>query len=170
MKKYYLEGLDHPNTYKLFVRTMCAYSSAFSLVYFRYTENEKQKRSCRTIKERLKPYKISKRNTNVMPSMITGNWLNHIYELTFYRVCFETADVLESVKNLYEWDYPKHPMDLCFFKDGYAWFISSAHEFDCTLYTNDSALIRGLQSLGIQVEQVGEIDEASLFYEQDTII
>lgn len=168
MRSYSLSGLSVQKNYKIFIRYMSAYSNAFSLVYFRYKEDEKIRRTVRSIQKKLSPYIIkSKRFKGLakLPSMLTANQFHHIYELTLYKTCFETIDVLESVHSIRDWDYPKRPMDLSFYQNGYAWFTSSAHE-DCNvLYTDDPHIIQDLIDIGINVVEKDDVDCASLFYE-----
>lgn len=167
MQSYYVQGLDEKENYQMFVRYMSAYSNAFSLVYFRYTENERVKKSVRAIKKKLAPYKISTERKTVLPSMVTLNEFHHIYELAIYRTNFDTLDVLESAESIFDWDYPSRPMDLSFFQNGYAWFASSAHEQWNALYTEDKHILQDLQDLGIQAIAKEDVALSSLYFDRN---
>ena len=165
MRSYSLSGLSDPENYKIFIRYMSAYSNAFSLVYFKYKEDEKERRTVLSIQKKLSPYLITSKRLARLPSMCTENQFQHIYELTIYKTCFETIDVLESVRSIRAWDYPKRPMDLSFYQNGYAWFTSSAHEDRNVLYTDDSHIIQDLIDIGIIVVEKEDVDYTSLLYE-----
>ena len=164
MKQYSVEGCERKTLYPLLVRFIGAYSTHFSLVYFRYKEEERVRFSVKQIQKKLQPYMVSSVRTNNMPSMITMNDNNHIYEFTLYKSTQETGRILETVHSLWSWDYPKYPMDLCFYRNGYAWFVSSAHEKDCYLYAGkEDKMLDDLESLGFRLTPCGEVEQASLF-------
>lgn len=167
MKSYILQGLEVAEKYKVFVRYMSAYSSAFSLVFFRHNENEKINRTTKTIQKRLVPYLIACKRQSKLPSMITANQFQHIYELSIYQTCFETIDVLETAHSIFDWDYPNRPMDLSFFRNGYAWFSSSAHEKCCMLYTDDLYVVQDLQDMGLQIIEKDDMDVSSVYFDED---
>ena len=163
MHQYFLNGLEKKELYSAFIRYMINRSEEFSLVYFSYP-NTRMKSSIRAIKESLAPFQLSRKETNIMPSMATLNEERGRYLLTYYRAAPDALDILERAGSLYEWDYPMFPMDLCFFREGYAWFISSAHERWNTLYTDHPETIRELETLGLTAEPEGMINDEKLFY------
>ena len=163
MKSYYLEGLDNTDTYRSFVEYMIEHSNEFSVVYLRFSDG-KLKKSMRKIKEELKPFHLRRAETNVMPSMITLNGENGHYILTYYLADEKALPILKRVDSIMEWDYPKMPMDLCFFRDGYAWFVSSAHEGYCILYTDDPNTLEEIRGLGITTEYNEDIPTDKLFF------
>ena len=157
---------DKTNYDKL-IDFMIANSDAFSLVYFKYKENEKLKHQAKSLSIALKPFKIFQKNTNIMPSMITVNQNKHIYNLTIYKACAEVLPLLKSVDSLWEWDYPYYPMDLCFFRNGYAWFVSSAHENYNSLNTDDKEMISAIGDLDLHLSKCDDVSSDWLFYFPD---
>lgn len=166
MKSFFLENFKGKDQYWLFLCIMMVHSDAFSLVYFRYNENEKLKRTARKIKDALKPYKIYAENVTEWPSMITLNEMGHIYRLEMYRSDMGTEEILYTSNGIYNWDYPKFPMDLCFYKDGYAIFASCAHERINTLYTDDEVLLALLQDIGLELVEEDNVPKSNIFYEK----
>ncbi|MBQ3424380.1 MAG: hypothetical protein IJH38_04190 [Clostridia bacterium] len=163
MKSYFVEGCDSKELYQKLIRYMIAYSDSFSLTYFRHNRIERLKRTAKRIKEKLEPYKLYAKETTHLPSMETLNYNSHIYELTVYRASAEVVSVLEELDSLWQWDYPCYPMDLCFFKSGLAWFMSSAHEEYAILYTDDPGVINDLRDLGLKFSGVREAGEDELY-------
>ena len=53
-------------------------------------------------------------------------------------------------KNLYNWLNPNYPEDVAFFKDGYCWLYSVAHEDICDIYCTDEAEYDTLKEIGIE--------------------
>ena len=166
MNSYYIEGCDTKDYYKKFIRFMMSYSESFSCVYFKYNDKERLKKTVSIIKERLEPYKLYSEKTSQLPSMETTNENGHIYELTVYRSCVQAVSILEEVGSLWKWDYPRYPMDLCFFRAGYAWFVSSAHEEYGILYTDDLGIINYLCNLGIKLKKGNAVKDDELYWEK----
>ena len=173
MNKYHVENFTSKSVYHDFLSLMLAHSDAFSLVYFQYDRNEEPHENVRRIMEALSPYEISNKDVTRWPGTITMDF-RHIYNLRVYRinkinpiVVFDILDVLETADSLWDWDYPKYPMDLCFYKNGFAWFASSAHEQWNALYTDEPAGIAAdLESIGLQLSQGGDIVDSELFYDE----
>ena len=169
--RYYVEGLDVPNTYQQFLALLLAYSEAFSFIYFKYREGEKTKRLTREIQKRLSPFKISAKNVSQWGGTITLNEFEHVYRMITYKIdrakIFDIVDVFEAVESLYDWDYPKYPMDPCFYKDGYAWFTVCSHELDNTLYLRKDGSfppIADFESIGAKLIPEGKVAETDLFH------
>lgn len=167
MKCYYVSGLDDRTAYLKFVQYMIERSSSFSLVYFRYNSSEKLKKTCRSVKTDLASYKLFEKNVLKWPSMETRNENGHIYRLAMYRSVPEVESVLARANSLWDWDYPALPMDLCFYKDGYAWFAASSHETWNCLYIDDANTAAEMRALGFVLTDEAEIDDTSVFYEKD---
>ena len=64
------------------------------------------------IEQKLQPYKLFSKKTNILPSMVTLNESGNIYNLVAYKSVPEVVDVLGLVDSLWDWDYPEYPMDL----------------------------------------------------------
>ena len=165
MKKYYLEDLNSKEQYCKFINYMVKNSDKFSLVYFKYSENEKVKSTAKEMGKLLKPYKIFSYNGNQWPSTVTLNENNHIYKIYLYKVAPGVEEILTKPNNLFDWDYPNLPMDLCFYKDGYSWFASSSHEHYASIYLETKEEFSNLINLGIEMSYVKEVDRSKLFLE-----
>lgn len=163
IKDYYIDALDDRAVYTKFIDYMVAHSDAFSVVYFKYRDAERTKKSTREMKKQLEPYKLFSCNVDKWPGTETENDAGHIYRLAVYRCGEGAADILKSVDNLYAWNYPAFPMDLAFYRDGYAWFASCAHEWLMWLYTNDALAVAEMSALGLSVEEVRETDSEKMF-------
>lgn len=165
MKSYYVAKLDTSCMYLKFIEYMLKKSSAFSLVYFRYNSSEKLKKTTRTLKNNLAPYKLFEKNVLAWPSMITLNRGGHIYRLAMYKATNEVGGILSAVNSLWDWDYPALPMDLCFYRNGYAWFAASSHERWNSLYVNDEEIIKEMREEGFELVDETEVSDDSVFYE-----
>ena len=148
MKLFYLINLDIEEIYEKFIEIMLDYSDYFSLIYFQYKPGEKMKKSSRLIKDSLLKYKYISKNVKEWPGTISLD-REHIYGFTLYHSNDSVNQILRSVKSVYNWDYPKYPMDLCFYKDGCCIFDSVAHEEIARLYSNDNNLIELLSEIGV---------------------
>ena len=169
MKKYYIRDFDNKENYLKFIHYLMSNSDTFSLVYFRYQENSKPTRTTKQVSKMLDPYKIYAERVYEWPSMITWDTV-HIYKLTMYRACEEAEEALALADCLYDWDYSKYPMDLCFYKDGYCWFATSSHECWNALYTNSKKTKIELEKLGVIIDDECDFDESNLFYNEKAII
>lgn len=165
MRMYILDEFEDKEIYLRFVRYMLLHSDTFSLVYFKYTDSEKTKRTTKEVKELLSPYKIFAVNGNQWPSMVTLNENNHIYRITLYKAEPGAEVGLTKAEKLFDWDYPLLPMDLCFYKDGYAWFGSSGHSRYAFLYVDNEQTVEELKMLGISLQFDREINRSKLFLE-----
>lgn len=141
--------LEQKESYRKFIDIMSEYSDAFSVVYFQYRETERKRITVRIVEKKLKKDLIYSCHSNKWPGTETLNRLNHIYNLSFYKVNEDTCEILKKVHSLYSWDYPNYPMDLCFYKNGYGFFESSAHEEYNRIYTDDETLINELRKNGL---------------------
>ena len=166
MKSYFLEEFENKEKYNSFIEYMLTYSDTFSLVYFKYRENEKLNSNVKKIKELLRPYKIFAVNGNQWPSTVTLNQNNHIYNVVLYRADMDSKVALLKAVGIFEWDYPAFPMDLCFYRNGYAWFSLSAHEHIANLFLEDDKTFSDLTDLGINLYYECDIDNSKLFFER----
>ena len=166
MKKYYMDAFESKEKFCNFINYMVSHSDKFSLVYFRYKENEPLKKSAKEIKTALSQYKIFSINGNQWPSTVTLNANNHIYNINLYKADPETEKTLTKADDIFDWDYPRFPMDLCFYKDGYAWFISSGHEGFAYVLIDDNQSYDDLIRLGANLSYVKDIDDSKLFFEE----
>ena len=164
MKAYYIEEFSNKTEYLSFIRYMLLHSDTFSFISFKYHEGEKIKKTTKEVLQLLAPYKLYTQNVNAWPGTVTKNFNNHIYKLIMYKATLDAIPALSKANCLFDWDYPKFPMDLSFYKEGYAWFASSSHEQWNALYTDSKTVIDDLKQLGICIKYVQDVDESSLFF------
>ncbi len=163
MIKYYLENLDDEIIYKRFIKIMVRHSDAFSFVQVRYTEKDKVKKSVKEIKKLLKPYKIYAKNVVEWPGTPGtiafkdgGIPCKSVYRIYTYRCREEVISALNKASIMRDWDYPDFPMDLAFYRNGYAWFFSVAHEQIYRLFLNkkeDCNILNELNEAGVVLSQ-----------------
>lgn len=170
MNEYWLEDFNNKENYLQFVEYMVEKSDAFSLVYFRYHKSEKIKSNVKEIKTLLRPFLIKSWYGTKWASMETLNEKNHLYQIATYRSERETSKALGKARCIFDWDYPNYPMDLCFFKNGTAWFSSSSHERTAYLYTENQQAIKELEDLGAKITLYDNVDPSFLFYEENAIV
>lgn len=166
--RYFVEGCEQKDISRSFIRILLACSDAFSLIYFRYKENEKQKKSTLKIKKKFAPYKLCSKEVTEWPgTKLYGNEQGHIYQMETYSIDMAMLPVFDSVDTIWDWDYPQFPMDPCFYRNGYAWFSISTHEHDNSLYLREDESVPSvldLESFGLKLIPQGEVKESELFY------
>ena len=166
ISSYYINEFKNREDYINFIKYFVHNSDAFSLVYFRYTKNERVKESVKKIKKLLQPYKIYSKTSNEWPGTKTLNYNNHIYTLCLYRSDERVIDILSIVNDIFDWEYPDYPMDLSFFKNGYAWLTTCSHEYFCILYTNNKSIVTDLKELGVDIEKGETVYTTNIFYDE----
>ena len=98
---------------------------------------------------------------------MTLNENGHIYKLTLYRAESGAFDALAEADGLFDWDHPQFPMDLCFFKDGFAWFVSSGHGGYAVLYTDSDDVVERLSDISTKIRLNGEVKASDLYAIED---
>ncbi len=169
MKAYYVENLEQRNAYLTFLSYVFEHSDVFSLLYFKYQDSERTRKTTKEIKDALSPYKIFAKDVQEWPGTVSMDD-RHIHRLVLYRADPRAKTVLERVEHLYEWSYSKYPMDLAFFKDGYAWFWSCAHEGLNELYLSDDAMKDDMEAQGILLSECGETTVEKLFFHPKAVL
>ncbi len=165
MKSYFVEEFDSAETYNAFIRYMLTKSDAFSLIYAKNRMARKWRPNVKEIRSLLRPYMIYKKRTTKWASMETLS-TTEIYEMVLYRSDPAVQPILQRATRLFEWDDPQFPMDLCFFRNGYAWFAESSHERWDELYIDDRSIRDDLIALGAKLSRGDDIDERSLFHDE----
>ena len=61
---YYVDGCEEEKTSQLFLRVILSYSDAFSLIYFRYREDEALSKTASDIEKQLEPYMLFSQDVN----------------------------------------------------------------------------------------------------------
>jgi hypothetical protein len=170
---YYVCNCEDKEVTRTLFATLFAYSDSFSLLYYKTKEDEKLKRGVREIKKALDKYRIGSKRVLEWP--MTEQWPDHepICQLVTYKTSLEVFPIIEKVGCLWDWDYPSRPSDIAFYKNGYAWFESCAHEKLNTLYLaegKDFPQVSDLESIGIVLEPDGKVQQERLFFNEQAII
>ena len=135
---YYLEGLEDKTIWNKLTGMLFAFSDTFSLITFKYHQNEKASPTTTKILKEVSRYRIGSRIVKKWPSTEILGDQKHIYRMNLFRIDLNGIDklfsVFEQVGTLWDWDYPDYPMDPCFYKNGYAWFSVSTHEHECQVF------------------------------------
>lgn len=161
MNEYYVETMKTKKIYDDYIYHMLSHSDFFSVVYYRLRKESPLNKYLKEYKKALRPYILHAENAHKWPNMETWD-KRSVYRLAFYYADMKCYDILTRVNDIFEWDYPRAPMDLCFYKDGYCWFALTAHEYDAFVYTNNEKDIQELRELGVTVEF--SEDNARLFH------
>lgn len=74
----------------------------------------------------------------------------HHSAIYYFRLSKKMKDILGDRNDLYSWKYPTSIEDLCFFREGYCWLDSVAHEELCFIYCKDEEEYEYLKSIGIE--------------------
>lgn len=125
------------------------------------------KKSKEPFLQKLQPYLVKVRHKpEEWPSTKCGdsNSSKINFDINLYKVCKEVRPHLLEPEGLYHWIYPYFPEDLCFFKDGYCWLSTSAHERDASIYTNNKDDVQELKNLGLKFKYKEQ--EIKMFYEE----
>lgn len=101
MKEFFVEEFSSQESYRRFIKYMLSHSQLFSVIYFRYRENEPMKKRPKMLYEKLKKFKEYSITTSEWPGTITMDD-DHIYKLVYYRAEMECFDWLIQVPGLYE--------------------------------------------------------------------
>jgi len=86
------------------------------------------------------------------------------FDINVYKVCKQVRRYLMEPNGLFHWIYPYFPEDLCFFKDGYCWLSTSAHERDAEIYTNNEDEVQVLKNLGLKFKYKEQ--DIKMFHEE----
>ncbi len=72
---------------------------------------------------------------------------NHIY---YIKMTKEIQEEMLKKQSLFDWIFPTSLEDLCFFKDGYCWLYSVAHEEILDIYCENEEEYNYLKSIGVE--------------------
>lgn len=128
-------------------------------IFDRYTE---------PVLNNLKAYLIKKRDFPTEWPGIKVIFTNGTrVDIYVYRVCNEVKPFLLQTKGLFKWKYPYFPDDLSFFKNGYCWFYTVAHEEYGFIFVESHDEINCLEEMGLNFKFAKcDDDEQPLFYEE----
>lgn len=117
--------------------------------------------------QKLQPYLVKERHKpEEWPSTKCGeNNSDKIhFDINVYKVCKQVRRYLLEPKGLFHWIHPYFPEDLCFFKDGFCWISTSAHERKAEIYTKEEDDTKVLKNLGLKFKS--EKKETRMFHEE----
>ena len=158
MKKYCLDAFLTKEKYIDFIKYMLSKSDYFSLIDFRYKKNEPMKKGTKLIFEALKKYRVYSQYTEKWPGTETFD-TDNFYKIIFYKADVEAYESLTIVDNIFDWYYPNAPMDLCFYRNGFCWYESAAHEGEAYLYVDDLDEIYEIEKIGLNTWWSGESND-----------
>lgn len=119
--------------------------------------------------EKIKPFLINTRNlpTEWPGKKVVFHTKYQSLDISVYKVCNDVREYLLEPKGIFNWKYPYFPDDLCFFKNGYCWFSTCAHEWYGCMFVDTYEDVEKLQNIGMVFNiQESDITEESLFYEK----
>lgn len=163
MYEYYIDKFKSRKAYHQFLEYAIAKSEYFSLVFFQHVPTEEFSPTAQMIYDRLMPYQVHQTITDQWPGTITFNSNHHIYQMSIYKCKPEVINILKEPDSLFDWDYPMYPMDLAFFRNGYCWISSTAHEEFAAIYLNSKTEASELTQLGIELSYSDEIEQSDTF-------
>lgn len=90
------------------------------------------------------------------------------FEIFFIKTSDKLKKYLLSNNDLYNWLHTKYPEDVSFFKNGYCWLYSVAHEELCYIYCENKEEYEYLKSIGIEFvdTEYKETPQNELYYEE----
>jgi len=149
--------------YDKFIEYAFSISDVFMFMICDYGDTSKFSKSVRPFLKSIEPHLILRYNSNRWPANITLDKRKHI--LSFYKCCEETKSQLLRVNGLYNWGYPDLPEDLCFFINGYCWFMSTSHESFSCVNSNNSSIFIELKNIGFKFDDLAD-DSLLYFFEK----
>ena len=164
---YSIENGQDKVATKALYSILFAYSDSFSLVYCKPNVQTLFHLMPVLIKWRLRKYLLQTKQVSSWPGTWIGKGSKQMYFLQTYQTNYKAFEIISCVSILWKWNAPAYPMDLCFYKNGIAWFELTAHEHLSKLYIGREGcfpLKEDIESLGIQLEFVASVNEDKLYH------
>lgn len=91
-----------------------------------------------------------------------------LFEVMFFKTDNELKNYMLSNRDLYKWLNPNYLEDVSFFKNGYCWLYSVAHEDLCVIFCESEEEYNYLRSIGIVFweEEFTPISKEEVYYEE----
>ena len=91
-------------------------------------------------------------------------------DILFYKFDDDLVSFLLKKNNLYDWLNPNSPEDIAFFKNGYCWLYSVAHEDICDIYCKNRKEYEELKKIGLEFYEndFEETPKDKLYFEDYT--
>lgn len=113
---------------------------------------------------KLNEYLLKKRNgSHWVYSEVYAD--DDLFQIQFYKFNLELKQFLLINNSFYEWLHPLYPEDIAFFKDGYCWLYSVAHEGICEIYYETKNEYNELCKLGIKFDKFYILPLENRYYE-----
>ncbi len=92
---------------------------------------------------------------------------DELFEVIFLKTVPELKEYVLENQDLYAWLNPKYLEDISFFKNGYCWLYSIAHEKMCMIFCENEEEYIYLKSIGIEFAEDHFIStpKEELYYE-----
>lgn len=164
--KYYVSGLEDKENSVIFIRLMSAICDSFSLIYYSHGGVSIPSPSTFFMKFLLKKHIVNSTYVTRWPGTEVIDNGRDRYLMITYSTGTNYLRELEIPTTVYNWDYPKYPMDLCFYKDGVVRFETTAHEMRSVLYLPEDGgfpTVDDIESFGIRLEPDGSILEEHMY-------
>ncbi|WP_196803047.1 hypothetical protein [Butyrivibrio sp. MC2013] len=161
---YYVEGCENESKWKKILSCLIDYSDEFSLIY--YKPDGKANSTAKKMIKSLSKYKIESRTVTCWPGTTILDEDEKSYKLYLFKSDREVYEQLAEVPTLWDWDGFDYPMDIAFYKNGYAWFASCSHEHLNWLYlqrNKDFPSASFFENNGLQIFSDIIVDESELF-------
>lgn len=91
-----------------------------------------------------------------------------LFDIVFLKLNDDIKFYLQSNDNLYKWLNPNFPEDISFFRNGYCWLYSVAHEEKCYIYCSNKKEYDYLKLIGVEFYENKYIPtlKKELYYEE----
>lgn len=137
------------SAYERFIDYALAHTDAFMFVGCNYYNSRIYKTHVKPFIKELQPYAIKRRHDPQWPGTVQAGTDRYQRTIYFYRSDPNAAAVLKSAGRIFGWVYPYYPEDLAFFRQGYCWMASVAHEEYLWFYRETKEDLTFFRSLGV---------------------
>lgn len=90
---------------------------------------------------------------------------DELIDVYFYKFNNQLRQLLLENDSIYSWLHPTYPEDIAFFKNGYCWLYSVAHEDMCEIYYETDEEYHELIQLGIEFDEKYILPKSKRYYE-----
>ncbi len=91
---------------------------------------------------------------------------NDLFDVYFYKFDSSIKTLLLQNDSFYQWLHPLYPEDIAFFKNGYCWFYSVAHEEICEIYYESETQYKELLKMGVVFDEKYILPHNQRYYEE----
>ena len=154
------------DTYNKLIRYSLETCDAFMFVCCNYYNSGIYKKEVKPFVKDFQPLAIKRRHDPQWPGTTTSDQGGkYKFNINFYR-CDESAyDLLIKPGNIFGWEYPHYPENLCFFREGYVWLSTVAHERMLWIEGQTKQDIKFFKQLGVWEDATVE-EDGEFYYEK----